>query len=71
MLQLKGFNLEVMLIEVVVVYNAVNEFAGSDQKIKYNAGSFYVPIIDVVTCGETSERDFIWQSFLKHHNKLN
>ena len=61
-----------MLIEqVVVVYNAVDEFAGSDQKIKYNAGSFYVPIIDVVTCGETSERDFIWQSFLKHHNKLN
>ena len=60
-----------MLIEqVVVVYNAVDEFAGSDQKIKYNAGSFYVPIIDV-TCGETSERDFIWQSFLKHHNKLN
>ena len=61
-----------MLIEqVVVVYNAVNEFAGSDQKIEYTAGSFYFPIIDFVTCGETSEREFIWRSFLKHHNKLN
>ena len=29
----QGFNLELMLIEqVVVVYNAVNELAGSDQK---------------------------------------
>ena len=54
-----------------MVYNAVNEFAGSDQKIEYTAGSFYIPIIDFVTCGETSERDFILQSFLKHHNKLN
>ena len=60
-----------MLIEVVVVYNAVNEFAGSDQKIEYSAGSFYTPIIDFVTFGETSDGDFIWQSFLKHHNLLN
>ena len=61
-----------MLIEqVIVVYNAVNKFAGSGQKIEYTAGSFYIPIIDFVTCCETSERDFIWQSFLKHHNKLN
>ena len=50
-----------MLIEqVVVVYNAVNEFAGSDQKIEYSAGSFYTPIIDFVTSGETSDGDFIW-----------
>ena len=61
-----------MLIEqVVVVYNAVNEFAGSDQKIEYSAGSFYTPIIDFVTSGETSDGDFIWQSFLKHQNLLN
>ena len=60
-----------MIEQVVVVYNAVNEFAGSDQKIKYNAGSFYIPIIDFVTSGETSDGDFIWQSFLKHHNLLN
>ena len=61
-----------MLIEqVVVVYNAVNEFAGSDQKIEYSAGSFYTPIIDFVTSGETSDGDFICQSFLKHHNLLN
>ena len=61
-----------MLIEqVVVVYNAVNEFAGSDQKIEYSAGSFYTPIIDFVTSGEISDGDFIWQSFLKHHNLLN
>ena len=61
-----------MLIEqVVVVYNAVNEFAGSDQKIEYSAGNFYTPIIDFVTSGETSDGDFIWQSFLKHHNLLN
>ena len=61
-----------MLIEqVVVVYNAVNEFAGSDQKIEYSAGSFYTPIIDFVTSGETSDGDLIWQSFLKHHNLLN
>ena len=33
-----------MLIEqVVVVYNTVNKFAGSDQKIEYTAGSFYIP----------------------------
>ena len=39
-----------MLIErVVVVYNAVNELAGSDQKIEYTAGSFYIPITDFVT----------------------
>ena len=32
----QGFNLEVMLIEQVVVVNkAVNEFAGSDQKMEY------------------------------------
>ena len=32
-----------MLIEqVVVVYNAVIEFASSDQKIAYTAGSFYL-----------------------------
>ena len=61
-----------MLIEqVVVVYNAVNEFAGSDQKIEYSVGSFYTPIIDFVTSGEISDGDFIWQSFLKHHNLLN
>ena len=61
-----------MLIEqVVVVYKAVNEFAGSDQKIEYSAGSFYTPIIDFVTSGETSDGDFISQSFLKHHNLLN
>ena len=51
-----------MLIEqVVVVYNAVHEFAGSDQKIEYTTGSFYIPIIDFVTSGETSDGDFIWQ----------
>ena len=60
-----------MIEQVVVVYNAVNEFAGSDQKIEYSAGSFYTPIIDFVTSGETSDGDFIWQSFLKHHNLLN
>ena len=60
-----------MLIEVVVVYNAVNEFAGSDQKIEYTASCFYIPVIDFVISGETSKSDFIWQSFLKHHNKLN
>ena len=61
-----------MLIEqVVVVYKAVIEFAGSDQKIEYTAGSFYIPIIDFVTSGETSESNFIWQSFLKPHNLLN
>ena len=61
-----------MLIEqVVVVYNAVNGFAGSDQKIEYTAGCFYIPIIDFVISGETSKSDFIWQSFLKHHNLLN
>ena len=49
-----------MLIEqVVVVYNAVIEFASSDQKIAYTAGSFYIPVIDFVTSGETSESDFI------------
>ena len=42
-LQLKGLNFDVMFIEqVVVVYNTVNEFAASDEKIKY---SFYIPII--------------------------
>ena len=61
----------ILIEQVVVVYNPVDECAGSDQKIEYIAGSFYIPIIDFVTCGETSERDFIWQSFLKHHNKLN
>ena len=61
-----------MLIErVVVVYNAVNELAGSDPKIEYTAGSFYIPIIDFVTSGETSDGAFTWQSFLKHHNLLN
>ena len=60
-----------MIEQVVVVYNAVNEFAGSDQKIEYSARSFYTPIIDFVTSGETSDGDFIWQSFLKHHNLLN
>ena len=60
-----------MIEQVVVVYNAVNEFAGSDQKIEYSAGSFYIPIIDFVTSGETSDGDFTWQSFLKHHNLLN
>ena len=44
-----------MIEQVVVVYNAVNEFAGSDQKIEYTAGSFYIPIIDFVTSGETSD----------------
>ena len=52
-----------MLIEQVV--------AGSDQKIEYTAGSFYIPIIDFVTSGETSDGDFTRQSFLKHHNLLN
>ena len=34
-LQRKGFNFDVMVIEqVVVVYNAVNEFVGSDKKNK-------------------------------------
>ena len=61
-----------MLIEqVAVVYSTVNEFAGSDQKIEYTSGSFYIPIVDFVTSGETSESDFIWQSFLKHLNPLN
>ena len=53
-----------MLIEqVVVVYNAVNEFAGSDQKIEYTAGSFYIPIIDFVTCGETPKGILIGNLF--------
>lgn len=57
-LQLKGLNFDVMFIEqVVVVYNTVNEFAASDEKIKY---SFYIPIIiDFVPCGETSKSDFL------------
>ena len=50
-----------MLIEqVVVVYNAVNGFAGSDQKIEYTAGSFYIPTIDFVTSSET----FRWRFYL-------
>ena len=50
-----------MLIEqVVVVYNAVNKFAGSDQKIEYTAGSFYIPVIDFVTSSET----FRWRFYL-------
>lgn len=57
-LQLKGLNFDAMFIEqVVVVYNTVNEFAASDEKIKY---SFYIPIIiDFVPCGETSKSDFL------------
>ena len=45
---------------MLVVYNDVNEFAGPDPKIEYTAASFYIPIIDFVTHGETSESDFIW-----------
>ena len=53
-----------MLIEQVVeVYNALNEFAGSDQKLEYTADSFYIPIIDFVTSGETSDGDFILAIF--------
>ena len=58
-----------MLIKrIVVVYNPVKEFADSDKNVKY---SFYIPIIiDFVTCGETSESDFLWRSYVKHHNLL-
>lgn len=68
-LQRKGFNFEVVVIEQVVVFhNAVNEFVGSDKKIKY---SFYIPIIiDFDTSDESTEIDFLWRSFLKHHNLL-
>ena len=38
-----------MIEQFVVVCNAVNELAGSDQKIEYTAGSFYIPIIHFVT----------------------
>lgn len=43
--QRKGFNLDILLIEqVILVYNAVNEFAASDKEIiKY---TFYIPIIN-------------------------
>ena len=44
-----------MLIEQVV-----NKFAGSDQKIEYTAGSFYIPAIDFVTSSET----FRWRFYL-------
>ena len=43
--QRKGFNLDILLIEqVILVYNAVNEFTASDKKIiKY---IFYIPLIN-------------------------
>ena len=43
--QRKGFNLDILLIEqVILVDNAVNEFAASDKEIiKY---TFYIPIIN-------------------------
>ena len=43
--QRKAFNLDILLIEqVILVYNAVNEFAASDKEIiKY---TFYIPIIN-------------------------
>ena len=67
----KGLNFEVMLIErVVVVYNAVNEFANSDKKIKYSVYILIQIIIDFVMCSETSESDSLCRSFLKHHNLL-
>ena len=47
--QRKGFNLDILLIEqVILVDNAVNEFAASDKEIiKY---TFYIPIINYWLC---------------------
>ena len=50
--------------QVVVVYHALKDFADFER----NKYSVYIPIIiDFATSGKTSESDFLWQSFLKHH----